>query len=162
MTQAERGLTRDELIRLWENPDHWRGGLYRCPEDPRVVVPKRTTWGGWIVNVAHPMAWPMILWSVVIAVGPVLVVLVLGIMDARWLVGAMVLSITVLIVESYYLSGRTHPEALPGVVLAVLVVAGLGMCACRQGMPWLPALVMLGVGAWWLLGRVVFRQKKSP
>ena len=157
MAQANRTMTREELIRLWEDPTHWRGGLYRCPEDPRVVVPKRITWGGWTVNFAHPMAWPMILWSVVIAVGPIMLLLALGVKDVRWLVGAIVLSIAVLIVESYYLSGRTHPEAVPKVILAVLVVMGFGMWACHHGMPWLPALVLLG----WLLFFVIFRWKKS-
>ena len=124
---------KDELIRLWENPAHWRGflGAYVCPEDPRVVVPKRTTWGGWTVNFAHPMAWPVIGLSVVIAVGPVLALMALKILDIRAIFAAIAGSIAVLIWGSYELSGRTHPEAVPKIVFAVLVVMAFGLGLCR-------------------------------
>jgi hypothetical protein len=47
-------MRRDDLRRLWENPAHWRGGIYRCTEDPRVIVPKRNPALGWTINFGHP------------------------------------------------------------------------------------------------------------
>ncbi len=124
-------MTREELIRLWEDPAHWRGRLYRCPEDPRVVVPKRTTWGGWTVNFSHPMAWWVIAASVVVAAGPILCLMALGVRDPRWLFAAILASIGALIWASYIMSGRTHPEALPKVVLAVVIVLLVAAWICR-------------------------------
>jgi hypothetical protein len=45
---------------------------------------------GWTINFAHPLAWPTLWISVLIAVGPVLTMLALGLRDGRWiLAGAL-------------------------------------------------------------------------
>ena len=50
--------------KLWQDEKNWKGiwGIYYCPEDRRVVVPKRCKWAGWTVNFAHRLAW----WSILI------------------------------------------------------------------------------------------------
>lgn len=45
--------TTDELKKLWQDSGHWSGAYYRCPEDPRLVVPKRKG-VGWTINLGHP------------------------------------------------------------------------------------------------------------
>lgn len=46
-------MSTEELEKLWNNSDHWSGAYYRCPEDPRLVVPKRKG-VGWTINLGHP------------------------------------------------------------------------------------------------------------
>jgi hypothetical protein len=48
-------MARD-LDELWRDPRHWTGRRYRCPEDPRLVVPKLNPALGWTFNWAHPSA----------------------------------------------------------------------------------------------------------
>jgi hypothetical protein len=71
--------SREELERLWRDPKHWRGiGFYHCPADPRVVVPKRIRWAGWTINFAHPLAWTVVALSIVITLGPALLLFAFG------------------------------------------------------------------------------------
>jgi uncharacterized membrane protein len=49
-------LPRGTLERLWRDPENWRGLLYVCEQDPRVVVPKRNPIMGWTINWAHSRA----------------------------------------------------------------------------------------------------------
>jgi uncharacterized membrane protein len=117
---------------LWRDPANWRRGMaYYCKADPRVIVPKRNPWGGWTVNFAHPQAWTVIAGSVVIAAGPVVALLVLGVTDPRVYWAAIVGSIAVLIAVSYELSGRAEPQALPGVIIATSIVVLLAFYLCR-------------------------------
>ncbi|HTC22753.1 MAG TPA: DUF5808 domain-containing protein [Gemmatimonadales bacterium] len=72
-------MTPEELDRLWRDPRCWSPiGIYRCPADPRVVVPKRVRWAGWTLNFARPSAWWVLLGSVVLAAGPTLLVVLRG------------------------------------------------------------------------------------
>ena len=49
-------MVSEDLERLWKDPSHWnRDGSYKCPTDPRLLVPKRDG-GGWTLNMAHPRA----------------------------------------------------------------------------------------------------------
>jgi uncharacterized membrane protein len=62
-------MTPEQLERLWQDPRCWSPiGIYRCPLDPRIVVPKRIRWAGWTLNFAHRAAWPVLLGLVVLAV----------------------------------------------------------------------------------------------
>ena len=66
-------MAAPELERLWGDPQYWTPpGIYRCPADPRVIVPKRRRWAGWTINFAHRMAWAVLVGSIVIAIGPML------------------------------------------------------------------------------------------
>ena len=68
-------MTREELDRLWRDPRFWSPiGIYRCPGDPRIVVPKRLRWAGWTLNFAHPAAWLVLFGSVMLVAGPTLLV----------------------------------------------------------------------------------------
>ena len=71
-------MTKAQLDRLWNDPNSWGTWTYRCEADPRLVVPKRAPWAGWTVNFAHPLAWPAIIASVLLAAGPTLLVVLLG------------------------------------------------------------------------------------
>lgn len=54
-------MTREELDVLFSKPEHWKWEcLYYCPEDPRIVVPKRVRWMGWTINFARPLALPFL------------------------------------------------------------------------------------------------------
>ena len=68
-------MTPAELDRLWQDQRYWSPiGIYRCPLDPRLIVPKRIRWAGWTLNFAHRAAWLVLLGSVVLAAGPTLLV----------------------------------------------------------------------------------------
>lgn len=43
----------------WQRPENWRGplGMYRSSRDTRLWVPKRMSWMGWTINMAHSQAW---------------------------------------------------------------------------------------------------------
>lgn len=57
----------------WRDPSHWRAGIYSCPEDPRLVVPKQRPWMGWTINFAHGRrSWAALLGLVAFATVPVL------------------------------------------------------------------------------------------
>lgn len=73
-------VNRKELDRLWAKPNNW-SIVYRCVEDPRVIVPRRRRWMGWTINFAYPLAWVVLFFSVAFAVGPVCVLLQLGVMS---------------------------------------------------------------------------------
>lgn len=67
-------MAREDLERMWSDPANWTLFGYRCPGDPRVIVPKRMRAMGWTINWAHPQAIPMLLLMMGIAVGPGLVI----------------------------------------------------------------------------------------
>jgi hypothetical protein len=101
--------SREELDRLWENPENWHGiGCYACRADPRVIVPKRVKWAGWTVNFAHRLAWPAIALSVVIALGPLLLLLAFGVPTLAQALVAVAISIALLCALSTWESGRTR------------------------------------------------------
>jgi hypothetical protein len=149
-------MTKEELIQLWQDPQHWRGGLYRCAADPRVIVPTSIPTGGWTVNFAHRQqaVWAILL-SIVVAVGPVMLLVLTGIHNLRWIWAAMTFSLTALIMGSYYLSGRTHPEALPGIVIGVTLILVPSWFLCRagvKGMLWYVVVIVAALGIVWLMG----------
>src|ERR1035437_1536630 len=46
-------VAREDLERMWNDPANWTLFGYRCPSDPRVIVPKRMRVMGWTINWAH-------------------------------------------------------------------------------------------------------------
>lgn len=99
-------MRKDEIERLWNDPANWATGVYRCAADPRVVVPKRTKAMGWTINFAHPMAWPVIVLSVALAIGPGVVAMLMGVSPGT--VPIVVLaSVGVLMLLAYALASRT-------------------------------------------------------
>ncbi len=69
-------MIRADLERLWQDDRHWFWSVvYACKEDPRLIVPKRKNrWPvfslGWTWNFGHPLAWPVLLMSAALVVGP--------------------------------------------------------------------------------------------
>ena len=100
-------MTRNELDRIWARPGNW-SLVYRCAEDPRVIVPRRRPWMGWTINFAHPLAWPALLLCVAVAVGPFLILLRLGFFSASLLAATLIISILVLIGFSHWESSRSR------------------------------------------------------
>lgn len=100
-------MSREELERLWADPQYWTL-VYRCPLDPRVIVPRRRPWMGWTVNFAHPRAWPVVLLAVLVAVVPG--ILLLGFFPrAPWMmVGGMVISVCLLVSGSHWEATRSR------------------------------------------------------
>jgi hypothetical protein len=96
-----------ELERLWQDPRYWTPpGIYRCPADPRLIVPKRRRWAGWTLNFAHRASWLVLLASIVVAVGPTLAVLALGRVRVSSVLAAVSGSVLVLSLASAWESER--------------------------------------------------------
>ena len=73
-------MDKQKCEELWRDDKNWKGiwGVYSCPQDPRVVVPKRCKWAGWTVNFAHPAAGKTIFLFVLMTAVPTLLVIFLG------------------------------------------------------------------------------------
>ena len=71
-----RSVAERTRAQLWHDPQHWeRFGVYRCADDPRLIVPQRKGWG-WTLNMAHSWAQPA-LWGFLSAVVAFVLTLVL-------------------------------------------------------------------------------------
>ncbi len=102
-------MAAPELERLWADPRHWKTpGIYRCAEDPRLIIPKRRRWAGWTLNFAHRTAWLVFLGSIVVAVGPLLIVLVMGRVSRVSVLGALGVSVAALSLGSMWESERSR------------------------------------------------------
>ena len=65
-------MDHDELEALWRDDRNWRGRIYFCRTDPRIMVPKRTRMFGWTINLGHPWAIPAVVLEVALLAGPLL------------------------------------------------------------------------------------------
>ena len=100
-------MASPELERLWGDPSHWSPpGIYRCVEDPRLIVPKRRRWAGWTLNFAHRGAWLVLLGSVVVAAGPTVALVLLGRPAPGVVLIVLCVSILVIIAVSTWESER--------------------------------------------------------
>ena len=100
-------VTRDDLDRLWASPSNW-SLVYRCAEDPRVIAPRRRRWMGWTINFAHPHALLVLVISVVIAVGPVFLLLFLRLISPPLVLAAVATSIALLVALSHWEATRSR------------------------------------------------------
>ena len=100
-------MNRESLDELWSRPANW-GLVYRCPEDPRVIVPKRRRWMGWTINFAHPLAWVVLVASFAVAVGPALLAVWWRPWSATAVLSALVVSIAVLVAFSHWEASRSR------------------------------------------------------
>jgi hypothetical protein len=63
------------------NPANWSFGVfYRCPDDPRWIVPMRYTNSAWTPNIAHPQAVALALVILAAAVAPLALAVATGTM----------------------------------------------------------------------------------
>ncbi len=100
-------MDREQIEELWRDKGNWTWGvIYRCREDPRVIVPRRWCWGGWTLNFNHPRAGLVGLAAFGLAVGP-------GLLTLYWFndhtvtLVALLLSIVALITWAHWESSRT-------------------------------------------------------
>lgn len=70
-------LTREEIDKLWSNPQHWSGPIYNCQDDPRIIVPLRIRWTGAGLNFAHKAAIPVLILILAALLSPFLFLLAL-------------------------------------------------------------------------------------
>jgi hypothetical protein len=100
-------VTREDLDRLWADSKNWHI-VYRCANDPRVIVPRRRRWMGWTINFAHPFAWPALVLCAAVAVGLALALLPFGILSVPQLIAALVASVAVLVGISHWEASRSR------------------------------------------------------
>lgn len=100
-------MSREELERLWAEPRNW-SWVYRCELDPRVIVSRRRWWMGWTINFAHPWAWPVLVVSGLIAVGPALLLMRLGWASELAFVVTVVASVCLLVALSHWEAMRSR------------------------------------------------------
>ena len=100
-------MNRKSLEELWSRPSNW-GLVYRCPQDPRVIVPKRRRWMGWTINFAHPLAWVVLVASFVIAVVPALLAVWWRPWSATAVLCTVAASLGVLVLLSHWESSRAR------------------------------------------------------
>lgn len=101
-----RGVSREELERYWANPDNW-GVVYNCPEDPRVIVPKRARFMGWTINFGHAFAIPALLLAISIPALPV-VLLIRYHIPFPWFIGGMAVCIFLLVFFCHWEATRSR------------------------------------------------------
>lgn len=90
---------------LWKDPKNWtRLGFYRCKEDPRIFVPKKTPWTGWTLNVAHPKAIPALFLLSLVGSGPSILAVAMGVRDIGVIFGVVAGSILGMLLLVFYLS----------------------------------------------------------
>lgn len=100
-------MNRKPLDAIWSRPSNW-SLVYRCPEDPRVIVPRRRRWMGWTINFAHPLAWVVLVASFLVAVGPALLAVWWRPWSATAVLVALAASIAVLVIVSHWEASRSR------------------------------------------------------
>ena len=83
-------MTREELDELWNDPKNWNSVVYRCAQDPRVIVPRRLIWTGWTLNFAHPLAGFALFLSILLAAGPTMMLALMGITSPPLLIVSVI------------------------------------------------------------------------
>ena len=92
------------------DPANWKGRIYRCAADPRVIVPKRYRWAGWTINFAHRSAWPVLLAMLLLLAWPFLLLPAGGLANARILYGLVVMDIGVVCAVCWYFASPKRYE----------------------------------------------------
>ncbi len=90
-------MTREEIDGLWRNPKYWRGPIYNCPADRRVIVPLRIRWTGAGMNFAHKAAVPVLIATLAALLAPFLFLLFMELPESGvWTVSTFVLVVVML------------------------------------------------------------------
>ncbi len=75
-------MPNEDQLACWDDPANWSAwGIYRCEDDPRLIVPKQTRWAGWTVNFAQPGAVSLLVAISAIAGLPSLIAALVGVED---------------------------------------------------------------------------------
>lgn len=95
-----------DLDRLWSDPRHWsRLGVYRCVEDPRLIVLKRRR-RGWTLNFGHRRSWLVLPGLMLLVAGPAVALVRFGRPTAAALFITIASSITLLVAVAAWEAGR--------------------------------------------------------
>ena len=71
-------MTPEEIENCWRDPENHRLGAYYCPDDPRIIVPRRSKWMGWTINFARSGGFPTLVLMFVWIIVPQVAVRALG------------------------------------------------------------------------------------
>ena len=99
-------MTREELDRLWNDPNNWTVWAYSSEEDPRVFVSKRRPWFGWTINFGHPLAWPALIACIGLCIAPALYLVHRGDVDPIHILGSTAIAVLVLILVCIWDANR--------------------------------------------------------
>jgi len=100
-------MDQERLNELWSDPQNYRGSVYHCKNDPRVVVKKRTHGTGWTVNFAHSRAWWVLASMPLLALLPVAISLLILPRTVAGVMGAILLGGALVVTEVALLNART-------------------------------------------------------
>ena len=100
-------MDRERLNQLWSDPENYRGRVYNCPDDPRVVVPKLKPGTGWTLNFAHSRAWCVLASMPLAVLLPVAMSLLIWPRTGPGILGAMLLGGALVVTECLWLNSRT-------------------------------------------------------
>lgn len=102
-----KAMQRKHIEQLWSDRSNWKWGvIYRCPADPRVIVPRLWRWGGWTLNFGHRRAGIAGFAALGLALGPGLLTLfITGNREAALI--AMLASVVALLFWAHLESSRT-------------------------------------------------------
>ena len=104
----ELPMDPERLRQLWSDPQNYRGSIYRCQEDPRVIVPKRESGAGWTVNFAHSRAWWVLVSMPLAVLLPVAISLLVWPQTGATVVGAFLLGGVLVVTECLWLKARVE------------------------------------------------------
>jgi hypothetical protein len=100
--------------RLWADARNWKGlGLYRAPDDPRLIVPKRIRALGWTVNAAHPAAWLVLALMVIVSAGLPISLIELGVTRPGPLLAVVGLCLGATALLCHWEASRRRPTTKP-------------------------------------------------
>ena len=104
-------FTAEQLENFWRDPANWKlGSIYRCKQDPRVIVPKRNKSMGWTINFAHRSAWPALLLIIAFMAGPLLVLAAKGWVNTRIWYATLVVDVALVCLVSWYFASPKRYE----------------------------------------------------
>ena len=103
-------FTAEQLENFWRDPENWKYGIYRCPADPRVIVPKRIKWMGWTVNFAHGFAWSALILILALIAGPLAILAAAGYENTPVWFAAVVADVALVCLACWYFASPKRYE----------------------------------------------------
>lgn len=103
-------LPHGTLEKLWSDPRNWRPlCIYSCKEDPRWIVPKKNTWGGWTMNFGHSRGWIGFLILLLSLLAPLMYLASVNrVNTAEWFVTILFLVICQIFVCAWYANPKRY------------------------------------------------------
>ena len=95
-------FTAEQLEAFWQDSANWKWGIYRCPADPRVIVPKRAKLMGWTINFSHRHAWTTLALIIALMTGPLAVLASAGQVNSPTWFAAVIAEVVLLCLGCWY------------------------------------------------------------